>query len=63
MLRRFSVLGIAALMVALAVPAVAQDFRGRINGTVTDNSGADSTWCDGYGHQPGADSAPVADHR
>ena len=25
---------------ALAVPAAAQDFRGRINGTVTDNSGA-----------------------
>ena len=40
MLRRLSVFGIAALMVVLAVPAVAQDFRGRINGTVTDNSGA-----------------------
>jgi Carboxypeptidase regulatory-like domain len=37
---RFTVLGLAALILALAVPAAAQEFRGRINGTVTDNSGA-----------------------
>jgi Carboxypeptidase regulatory-like domain/TonB dependent receptor len=37
---RFTVLGIVALVLALAVPAAAQEFRGRINGTVTDNSGA-----------------------
>ena len=29
-----------ALVLSLALPAVAQDFRGRINGTVTDNTGA-----------------------
>lgn len=29
-----------AIVVLTAVPAVAQEFRGRINGTVTDNSGA-----------------------
>ena len=28
------------LLVAIAAPTVAQDFRGRINGTVTDNTGA-----------------------
>ncbi|HEX2341188.1 MAG TPA: carboxypeptidase regulatory-like domain-containing protein [Vicinamibacterales bacterium] len=37
---RFAVLAIAALVLAFAIPAAAQDFRGRINGTVTDNSGA-----------------------
>jgi hypothetical protein len=34
------VFAVAALILALAIPAAAQDFRGRINGTVTDNSGA-----------------------
>jgi hypothetical protein len=28
------------LLLAAAVPTSAQDFRGRINGTVTDNTGA-----------------------
>jgi hypothetical protein len=29
-----------ALLVAMISPAAAQDFRGRINGTITDNTGA-----------------------
>ena len=37
---RFTVLGIVALVLTLAIPAAAQDFRGRINGVVTDDSGA-----------------------
>ena len=32
--------GIAALVLALVAPAAAQEFRGRINGTVTDHTGA-----------------------
>ena len=31
---------VCALALAIAGPAIAQEFRGRINGTVTDNSGA-----------------------
>jgi hypothetical protein len=42
--RSFARPGLAApillLLTSLAVPAAAQEFRGRINGTVTDNSGA-----------------------
>ena len=38
-LTRRVVLGFALLVIATA-PAVAQDFRGRLNGTVTDNTGA-----------------------
>lgn len=36
----FAVLVVCAITLAIAAPASAQEFRGRINGTVTDNSGA-----------------------
>ncbi|MBI2834453.1 MAG: TonB-dependent receptor [Acidobacteria bacterium] len=38
--KRILLLGVAALVLAVATPAVAQEFRGRITGTVTDTSGA-----------------------
>src|SRR5687767_11155373 len=38
--RAWSVCLALAMLLAAAAPAAAQDFRGRINGTVTDNTGA-----------------------
>ncbi len=35
-----TVVGLSLALLVVAVPSSAQDFRGRINGTVTDNSGA-----------------------
>src|SRR5688500_19442453 len=39
-LNRLLVLCLCVTLLALAAPISAQDFRGRINGTVTDNTGA-----------------------
>src|SRR5687767_14322012 len=39
-LNRLLVLCLCVTLFALAAPTSAQDFRGRINGTVTDNTGA-----------------------
>lgn len=39
-LNRLSVLCLCVTLLAVAAPTLAQDFRGRINGTVTDNTGA-----------------------
>ena len=39
-LNRLTVFCLCATLLAMAVPTLAQEFRGRINGTVTDNTGA-----------------------
>ena len=39
-LNRLTVLCLCVTLLAMAAPTFAQDFRGRINGTVTDNTGA-----------------------
>jgi len=39
-LNRLTVFCLCATLLAMAAPTLAQDFRGRINGTVTDNTGA-----------------------
>src|SRR5688572_27699434 len=39
-LNRLTVLCLCVTLLAMAAPTLAQDFRGRINGTVTDNTGA-----------------------
>ena len=39
-LNRLTVFCLCAMLLAVAAPTLAQDFRGRINGTVTDNTGA-----------------------
>src|SRR5215210_5390566 len=39
-LNRLTVLCLCVTLLTIAAPTFAQDFRGRINGTVTDNTGA-----------------------
>src|SRR5688500_2435976 len=39
-LNRLTVFCLCATLLAMAAPTLAQEFRGRINGTVTDNTGA-----------------------
>ena len=39
-LNRLTVLCLCVTLLSLAAPTFAQEFRGRINGTVTDNTGA-----------------------
>src|SRR5688572_13309037 len=39
-LNRLTVLCLCVTLLSMAAPTFAQDFRGRINGTVTDNTGA-----------------------
>src|SRR5918995_189725 len=39
-LNRLTVFCLCVTLLAMAAPTLAQDFRGRINGTVTDNTGA-----------------------
>lgn len=39
-LNRLTMLGLCVALLSVAAPTFAQDFRGRINGTVTDNTGA-----------------------
>src|SRR5918999_2446674 len=39
-LNRLTVFCLCATLLSMAAPTLAQDFRGRINGTVTDNTGA-----------------------
>ncbi len=39
-LTRISVFFLCLMLLAAALPTAAQDFRGRINGTVSDNTGA-----------------------
>ena len=39
-LNRLTVFCLCVTLLSIAAPTFAQDFRGRINGTVTDNTGA-----------------------
>ena len=63
-LRRIAALGLCLMaLLATAGVSAAQDFRGRINGTVTDNTGAVLPGVTVTATQPGVDSTAGAGHR